>query len=533
MTGRSSFSKIIPGFLLLFSLLMLIPLTNRETSYTLPAEYRWTLPTVVETVSDGALFIPRLWGKPRFRKPPLVYWLMAGSAKLFSFNLFWIRLPVVLFSALSLLLVYFFMKTLNADEKECISASLILLGFFGYYTYSRIAALEVPMLFFTLASFYGLAVFFLKDRPFGIFIASFFSGLTMMTKSHATVFSIVIFILLWVLFNRDWHILKKNRAPILMGIVIFLLVVLPWYIYLLSAYGNAFISDITGELVGERYKAGHYDLIGMLVGILALVFPFTLLFLNSLHTAFIKKTRENRFLLIYIISVILPYVFITSQKMRYMVPLLPAAACMISLNIKDFGRSFPVIMRLTGLLLAVPALIILWLGIKLGIIPLPTLFPAIGAAAATFYFFYRKKPVVSFAMTAVFEFIFIGLIYSGIGLWQIPDGIADKVKTGKTATFRRRPFFLAVKTKQKPFIDVTDTESFKKAAGNNALLYIAQHDFPKFEALMKESGFTRYRKAITWVRFNEFPKDRDVKEAFYSGDVEKLKEKTYFINNIE
>ncbi len=90
----------------------LLPFTNRETGYTMPAEYRWTLPTVVSTVLSGSIAVPELWGKPRFKKPPLGYWSMTLPAKLFGLKLFWVRMPIIIYSALATVLLLFILETL-------------------------------------------------------------------------------------------------------------------------------------------------------------------------------------------------------------------------------------------------------------------------------------------------------------------------------------------------------------------------------------------------------------------------------------
>src|SRR3989339_1331111 len=80
---------LLPAGLVLYCLFILLPFTNKETIITMKGEYRWTLPTIVETYVSKDWLIPKLDGAPRFRKPPLGYWAMVGACKLFTLNLFW------------------------------------------------------------------------------------------------------------------------------------------------------------------------------------------------------------------------------------------------------------------------------------------------------------------------------------------------------------------------------------------------------------------------------------------------------------
>lgn len=59
----------------------------------LPGQYAGT---AWEMVESGNWLIPTLEGIPRLQKPPLVYWLTAGSLRLFGRNEFAARLPTAL-----------------------------------------------------------------------------------------------------------------------------------------------------------------------------------------------------------------------------------------------------------------------------------------------------------------------------------------------------------------------------------------------------------------------------------------------------
>ncbi len=75
---------------------LLLPCIWCETSITGQDEYWLSFRTPMETLGRGDWLTPWVNGEPRFKKPPLLYWAMMLSFKLFGINLFAARIWGVL-----------------------------------------------------------------------------------------------------------------------------------------------------------------------------------------------------------------------------------------------------------------------------------------------------------------------------------------------------------------------------------------------------------------------------------------------------
>jgi len=83
----------------LLGVLLLLPRIWCETSITGQDEYWLSLRTPMETLERGEWFTPWVNGEPRLKKPPLLYWAILLTYKIFGINLFAARIWGVLAGA--------------------------------------------------------------------------------------------------------------------------------------------------------------------------------------------------------------------------------------------------------------------------------------------------------------------------------------------------------------------------------------------------------------------------------------------------
>ena len=87
---------------------------------------------------------PRLWGKPWFEKPPLLYWMTGAAFKAGLDQDMAPRVPVALFSVA--FLIYFFLALLREfGERAAFFATAILATSAGWLAFSHIAVTDLPM----------------------------------------------------------------------------------------------------------------------------------------------------------------------------------------------------------------------------------------------------------------------------------------------------------------------------------------------------------------------------------------------------
>ena len=92
----------------------------------------------------GDWVTPRLWGKPWFEKPPLLYWMTAAGFKAGLDQDLAPRLPVALVSV-GFLIYFFIALRREFDERVAFYATAILATSAGWLAFSHVAVTDLPM----------------------------------------------------------------------------------------------------------------------------------------------------------------------------------------------------------------------------------------------------------------------------------------------------------------------------------------------------------------------------------------------------
>jgi 4-amino-4-deoxy-L-arabinose transferase-like glycosyltransferase len=104
-----------------------------------------------EILQRGDYLIPWFNGQYRFDKPPLIYWCQAAAFGMLGQNAFAARLPSVLFSVATSILLLLWGRRLGR-EREGFYASIIFATCVQLLIHGRLAVADMPMIFFFLAA---------------------------------------------------------------------------------------------------------------------------------------------------------------------------------------------------------------------------------------------------------------------------------------------------------------------------------------------------------------------------------------------
>lgn len=277
----------------------------------------------------------------RFDKPPLIYWLMAIAFQVLGVNEWAARLPSAIAGTV-LAGFYFYMLKRFVPSK--------IAPFLG----SGIVALNLITLFFgrlgysdmLLSACFGgsLFAFFLgyasnDKRWFRAFYV--LMGLAVLTKGPVGVVlpsTIVILFLLWV--GKLREVLREIELRL--GIGIFLLISVPWYVLAYVQNGNAFVESFFGvhnverftSVVNQHSGAWYYHLVIVLVGF----FPWSLCLPAAIAHVFKSNWKEKprsehlgSFALVWFSVVLIFFTIAVTKYITYTLPLYPAAAILITL----------------------------------------------------------------------------------------------------------------------------------------------------------------------------------------------------------
>jgi len=163
-------------------------------------------------------------GKIYYDHPPMGFWLMAASYKLFGISELSTRLPSAILGLLSMICIYLIGKKVSKEKVVGFSAALILGTCVWYVIRVRSGNLDSIFVFFYLLSIYTALL--ARDRMVWFLVSMISFGFLMLTKTlvGASALPVIGFIVLPELIK-----FRKNYLWILGGIALLLAVVLPWY----------------------------------------------------------------------------------------------------------------------------------------------------------------------------------------------------------------------------------------------------------------------------------------------------------------
>jgi len=217
----------------LYVIAYLLPLGGRDLF--VPDETRYAaIPQ--EMIAGGDWIVPHLNGLRYFEKPPLGYWLHAGSLLLFGENNFAARLPSALAVGLSALLIFFMVKKARWGLYEehrhgaPIAAALVFLSSLAVFVVGTNAVLDSLFSFFltTCITAYYAAT---ESKPGSakekgwLIMAGMLCGLAFLTKGFLAFAVPILALVPYLLWQRRYaDILRMSWLPIVVAVV----VSLPW-----------------------------------------------------------------------------------------------------------------------------------------------------------------------------------------------------------------------------------------------------------------------------------------------------------------
>lgn len=183
------------------------------------------------------------WGyEPYFKKPPLLFWAIALSYRVFDVSEWATRLPSVLFGIGSVVLVTSLGSRLFG-RLAGLWSGVLLLTVYPFLTHgSRQSATDSPMLFFSLLSLWC----FWCGRQYpplllGVGVAF---GAGLLAKGIVALLPLLVLFFFCVWTGEKGHL--RSRF-FLGGLVSGVLLALPWYTYQVATYGTPFLRTFLWE----------------------------------------------------------------------------------------------------------------------------------------------------------------------------------------------------------------------------------------------------------------------------------------------
>lgn len=268
-------------------------------------------------------------------RPPLVYDLMILSTAIFGNGEWAYRLPSFLFGMLTIACLIFFIKKENGNIFAVSVGFLSLITSVDLWLSSQYAQMDTGITFFLNASLLTLIYFVQSRKTFLIFLSGIFFGFGLLSKLQPAV--IFMFPLIGLLILR-----KINFVDLFKFGLGFLIIFLPWVIYLIIKFGitdvirimpgfalaSASIVDINQRAPFFWYMRWWWESFrpGWTIFLAFLIFDISSKNLNW------KKIT----LLFYIFGGLLSFSIAVHKIWWYVLPLIPAICFYIFLSANDF-----------------------------------------------------------------------------------------------------------------------------------------------------------------------------------------------------
>ena len=256
-------------------------LGNGLLSLTNPDEVFY-VQTAKEMIQRDSWMTPYLFGVPQFEKPIFLYWLLriglaasgasaglahpasvaasgtsAGLAHPASVA-FATRFFPAIFAVIGVIAVYFLARLGFKNERKAFFSAIILMSSGLYIGLARTVYTDMIFSVFILLA---LASFFWgyvdsRRRGEGLVLFFTFSALAVLTKGPLG-FAIPFLVgALFLTIRRELKVLLCRHT--VWGLLIFLLIALPWYLFVIQRFGNAFTHEFFyNDHIRRLFEAEH------------------------------------------------------------------------------------------------------------------------------------------------------------------------------------------------------------------------------------------------------------------------------------
>ena len=499
--------------------------------------------TAYEMFARGELWITYWLGEPAYYKPPLAYWMMMPFFLFGSDPIVQGRLAIGLMSLLTVVLTWWIGKKLYG-EAQGLLAGLFSASSLGFLTYGRVGMLDMPFtLWLTLSVACLVQAWQNKSaRWAGVFWAV--AGASVLVKGPVS--AVILFLLgcCVAVFFRGWRFLFFSPAAWL-GMLVALLCTVAWPValYFKGQFDNWYQFFIVTENLGKFGDPSVYPAGAFLASALQWQLPWTLLLLVAL-AALPLQGRLARFPyalpLLWAVAIMLVYLIPRVRLPWYLLPVVPPASLLTAAMFCHYGGHwlFRLPLRLTGLLLLLPAAVLALLAWNAPFTPAQLVYFGL-AAMALFVangFAWRGKLVplvVAFSLAVVLLAQGIDRLTDGRLPTQVARELRDsavpvaaaRIETGRlsqqlwffsyhlgrqVAESRTAPVINRFLTEQRGlvFISATDLQALKK-------------DLPDRGAALQ----VRY----SWNYWKENITPADIRAALLQGELSRLMEPVHLV----
>ncbi len=297
-----------------------------ETRYVDMARSMFNSKDVMTLYLNGEFF---------FEKPPLYFWLECFSFKIFgAVSEFSARVPIVLLSLVPAGLL-FLLCVKAKNQKFAVITSATLFTSLEYIFLTKMAILDSVMTSFVVSSVLCyFSTFYVeeKNKKYFWILTYVFSALAVLSKGIPGIAIPMITIVVSTIVFKTY----KETLKYSWGIIIFLLIILPWHLIMLKMYGSLFFDEyiikhhllkFLGSDVIHRTQPWYFYIMTLLWGLFPHIFVAFAQIVDFKEFKFSDKFFKLN--LIAAISILVFFSLSGAKLITYILPIYPFLAVLI------------------------------------------------------------------------------------------------------------------------------------------------------------------------------------------------------------
>ena len=269
-----------------------------------------------------------------FEKPPLHYWLTAASLLIFGQNEFASRFIPALMGLLTIFMTWLTARKFEGEDTANFAA--IILGTSAlFFAISRINIIDMTLSFFLTLSLFSFYIFYQENKKRWLYI--FYAALALATLAKGLI-GVVLpagVIFCFMVFKRDWSILKRLfLSPAIL--VFFLLCVPPFYLVCKKNPDFFYFFFIQEHFL--RYATKMHDRYAPFWFFVPVIIGGFFPWLGGLFISFknyFSKKDNNIYLVLWVLVITAFFSASSSKLVPYIIPVFPALAILIAKNLID------------------------------------------------------------------------------------------------------------------------------------------------------------------------------------------------------
>lgn len=287
--------------------------------------------TAREMMQKKSWMTPYLFGQPQFEKPIMTFWLLRLAFEIGGAGSFSARFFPALFGAIGIIAIYFLGLLGFKDEKKALVSALVMMSSGFYIGLARTVFTDmifsVFILLSLLAFYWAYAV--RKRQSAGWLLFFVLSAMAVLTKGPLGLLIPLVIVTIFLFLKKEAGFFKNKGF--FLGIIAFCLLALPWYVFMIRTYGQAFIheffyNDHIRRLIEAEHR-GADTWYFYPFGSIASLFPWSIFLVIGLVYSF-KNRKEafDLFLLLWVAVVFIIFQSAHSKLVSYVFPFFPALA---------------------------------------------------------------------------------------------------------------------------------------------------------------------------------------------------------------